>query len=445
MYACPNCGGNLKFDVSTQNLSCEYCGTTADPYAMEKETDAEVHEEYDATVFRCPNCGGEIISSDNTAAAFCSFCGASTILDAHLKKEKRPRYIIPFTKTKEDCKQAYADMMKMAIFAPNYVKDSKYIDGFRGIYMPYWLYRTKQTGTAQVKADKTYIIGDYRHIETYSLSCDVDANYNGYSHDASTSFTDNISESIAPYDITKLKDFSPTYLSGFYADTADVDSSLYVNDAIEFARESTKNKIINDIPDFNDFSISTTDVKDDQVTTTCEGIDSAMLPVWFLSYKNGNRVAYATVNGQTGKVSCDIPVDKNKYLIGSGILALIIFILLNMFFVLKPKTVTIISLICAVIALFINRTEISDLKENMEWEKLHSKDKFPGWLPALVSIVISAITIFVDPVSDMIFYGASIISFIGVVLAILDIMNKHNILSTHPLPQFERTGGDDLA
>jgi hypothetical protein len=51
---------------------------------------------------------GEILSTDDMAAGFCSFCGASTVLYSRIEKEHRPAYIIPFTKTKEDCKKAYS-------------------------------------------------------------------------------------------------------------------------------------------------------------------------------------------------------------------------------------------------------------------------------------------------------------------------------------------------
>ncbi len=33
MYECPNCGGNLKFDISSQLLKYDYCQTTKDPYS----------------------------------------------------------------------------------------------------------------------------------------------------------------------------------------------------------------------------------------------------------------------------------------------------------------------------------------------------------------------------------------------------------------------------
>lgn len=160
MYQCPNCGGRLKFDIPSQQMACEQCDAHFDPYAVSKENDAEESTEYDVTVFKCPQCGGEILSTDNTAANFCSFCGASTILTSRLSKEKKPNYIIPFSKTKEDCKKEYKKMMKRAWFAPKELKDEKYIDGFRGIYMPYWAYHITQQGMINLKASKDYRRGD---------------------------------------------------------------------------------------------------------------------------------------------------------------------------------------------------------------------------------------------------------------------------------------------
>ena len=70
MFACKNCGGNVKFDIKSGQLACEYCHSLFDPYAYEDKTsDAEVQKDFDATIFTCPQCGGEILSTDDTAAA----------------------------------------------------------------------------------------------------------------------------------------------------------------------------------------------------------------------------------------------------------------------------------------------------------------------------------------------------------------------------------------
>lgn len=98
MYQCPCCGGRLIFDIPSQQLKCDHCSNSFNPYEISKEHDAQESVEYDVTVFRCPQCGGEILSTDNTAANFCSFCGASTILTSRVTKELKPEYIIPFQK-----------------------------------------------------------------------------------------------------------------------------------------------------------------------------------------------------------------------------------------------------------------------------------------------------------------------------------------------------------
>ena len=118
MYQCPGCGGRLVFDLPSQQLMCDHCGTKYAPYAISKEQDAEESQEYDVTVFKCPNCGGEILSTDNTAANFCSFCGASTILTSRVSNQNRQGIILPYSLTMDCCTQAYKIMIRNSCIAP---------------------------------------------------------------------------------------------------------------------------------------------------------------------------------------------------------------------------------------------------------------------------------------------------------------------------------------
>lgn len=370
MFECPNCSGNIKFDIASQMMKCGYCDYQVDPYEIDKQNEAEVSTDFDVTVFTCPQCSGEIFSMDNTAASFCSFCGSSTVLSSRISKEKRPSYIIPFAKTKEDCKTEYSKLMKRALFAPKELKDKKHIDSFRGIYMPYWVYYIKQQGHVSVKAEKNYRKGDYRITDHYNISGNIDCRYKGLAYDASSSFEDNISEKLAPFDVKNMKDFTASYLSGFYADTSDVNANVYVEDAERFAVDQTTGYVDKQIRGYELSNTSFREAKN-MYNTVCEAADTAMFPVWFLSYRNGDRVAYATVNGQTGKVVADLPVDIMKYTIGSFLLAIPICILLNLFFTVTPKVLlAIVSFIAAVVAV-IHSKEIKDIvkKDNYEDDK----------------------------------------------------------------------------
>lgn len=348
MYECPNCGGNLKFDIPSQQLACAHCGTHLDPYAVKKETDATEQDYFETTVFTCPQCAGEILSTDNEAAAFCSFCGASTILTSRISREKRPQFIIPFKKTKEDCKNAYAKMMRKAFFVPKELKEPKYIDGFRGIYMPYWTYQLTQKGRVTLAGEKSYRRGNYIITDHYDLSGDLDAYYLGYSYDASSSFYDNISEALAPYDAKELVNFTPAFLSGFYADTADIGEKVYRQDAIELANDSTFDRISKDKA-FSGYQIKSSRIGS-RLGTKLRSADNTMYPVWFLSYRNKDRIAYATVNGQTGKVVADMPISPIRYLLASLVVAVPIYLLLNLFFTIRPPVLMGIACVLALVS-----------------------------------------------------------------------------------------------
>jgi len=345
MIVCPACGGNLRFDIASQKMHCKYCETYIEPKdVVEKERDANLQKDSDpnvfdnsddmeVTVYTCPQCGAELMSSDSDATSFCSFCGAANILTERIAHAKRPDDIIPFKITKEECKKKYAARLSKAIFAPKALKNADYIDSFRGIYMPYWSYDVSQEGRAHLDGTTSERDGDYKLIHHFDLSMMLNNKYEGISHDSSESFDDNISESLAPYNTDDKLNFSSAYLSGFYADIADVEPLEYMEEAKRIAAEDVCNRLSRE-ERFREYSIEKDDTEK-LIRNTCTKVSNvkrSMFPVWFLSYRSkDNRVAYAAINGQTGKVCADIPIDKVKYLIASALLSIVIWIFLCMF------------------------------------------------------------------------------------------------------------------
>lgn len=363
MYECPNCGGNLRYDIPSQKMACASCNSLFDPYGVSDRNGVEEQEnEYEVTVFTCPQCGGEIYSTDTTAAGFCTFCGSSVILESRLEREHRPRYIIPFQKTKEQCRESYMKLMRKAIFAPRELKSKKHINEFRGIYMPYWIYNVEQGGAGvELKGSTKKRRGDYIITSHYNLDLDLQADYDGIAYDASSSFSDAVSGALAPFDTKQMKEFTPSYLSGFYADTSDVDTSLYLQEAEDFALGETE-KFIENYPNLRKYSIEEKgEMLKWKLHSKVGNADGAMFPVWFMAYKNKERVAYATVNGQTGKVVADLPVDIPKYLGVSAVLTIPLFFLLNRFLTIVPGILLgIVAMIAAIVsALYF--TQIDDI------------------------------------------------------------------------------------
>ncbi|MCR4764091.1 MAG: hypothetical protein K5696_11230 [Lachnospiraceae bacterium] len=383
MISCPNCGGNPRFDIASQMLLCPNCGSKFDVASFPEEqsgADAQTvsgdqagqPDKMQVTIYTCSQCGGELMSTDTDATAFCSYCGSHQVLEERLSVQDRPKRIIPFKITKEDCKKAYASKLKRSLFAPKELHDTSYIDEFRGIYMPYWSYDFTQNGNISFKGTTEHRSGDYRIVDYYALSVDADNAFRGISHDASTSFDDKISESLAPYDSRQAVPFSTSYLSGFYADISDVQDSTYMRESAAIAARAFSDEV-RDIPEFKKYDMEEPDDASivDKTKTRLESASTAMFPVWFLSFRKDDRVAYAAINGQTGKMTADIPIDHVRYLIGTGLVAAVIWIILQFVNIssLRGTTLTVVFGAMAgalVYGMILHRLDSEN--KNREWE-----------------------------------------------------------------------------
>ena len=332
---------------------------------------AEESTEYDVTVFKCTQCGGEIYSTDERAASFCSYCGASNVLESRLTREKKPELIIPFKQTKAQCQLAFEKFIKKSIFAPKSYREAGKADSFRGIYMPYWLYDMSQRCDVNIPTSTSHRSGDYIITDHYLCRGTLDNYYNGVSYDASSSFADDISTEIAPFNVKDITTFNPSFLSGYYADVADVSDATYRDTAVELAQESTYNYLVRQSPMKGNHFEEPKSTTKSKIKTNVNVTRSAMFPVWFMAYRNRNRVAYATVNGQTGKVSADVPMSVPKYFLCAGIIAAVIFVLLQMFLTITPDLLIVIAAILGLIGAIIYSSEIKKIvaKENYDDDK----------------------------------------------------------------------------
>lgn len=328
MYTCKNCAGNLQYDIESGKIKCSHCKSLFDPYEVSGGMEADEEQQYEVTVFTCPQCTGKIYSMDTQALAYCSFCGASSVLEGRLERMESPKYIIPFTVSKEDCKRIYSAKLKRERYSPDWLKDAEHIDSFRGIYVPYWIYNASQNGPVEVLAtkenEKRIVEDNQEKIKGYSVYGDLKCEYRGVAFDASAAFEDELSEQLTPFDMRNLQDFSPAFLSGFYADIADVTEDVYMSGAEEMINNATTS-FIDTQPELYGYHIEQVPYASDTYHTLMGKAELAMLPVWLLTYRKNGRVAHVAINGQTGKLAGRLPIDRKKYIGENLFLSLPIF------------------------------------------------------------------------------------------------------------------------
>ena len=368
MFPCPNCGDNLRFDIASQKMSCRSCDSffaidDIDKENQSTENSQEEKEFFETTIFYCPQCGGEMIGDETDATMVCSYCGSSNVLETRLGKEKRPNYIIPFKIGKEECKKRFLEKMSKSFWADKEYRSVEKIESFRALYVPYYSYRIGQDESVSVPTEKSHRSGNYIITDHYRVRTHIRAKYLGLSKDASSSFYDNISESLEPFDVKETVPFKTQYLSGFYADIADVPSIKYQEEVKDIACGNTADVVMKAVAGANAGSPTNGNVS---VKSNIEGVDMMMYPVWFLSYRVKDRIAYATVNGQTGKVATDVPISIPKFVGISLIASVVWFAILNALFTFKPAMLLALVSLLMAFAMSMYYSEIKDIfiKEN---------------------------------------------------------------------------------
>ena len=77
--------------------------------------------------------------------------------------------------------------------------------------------------------------------------------------------------------------------------------------------------------------------------------------------------------------------------------------------------------------------------------KLPVKRNWPEFICPFIAIILDLLILYLDPASDLFFYGGTLISYIMSCISLYAIIRKYNLLATRPLPQLGNRGGDSYA
>ncbi len=346
-YKCPCCGGGIAFDSSIQKMKCPYCGTefemeTLAGYDSELRNDQSDDMRWETNAgtqwqegetgglraYVCNSCGGEIACDENTAATSCPFCGSPVVLTGQFSGALKPDYVIPFQLDKKDAKEALIKHYEGKRLLPKVFKNQNHIDEVKGVYVPFWLFDAEADVNMRYRATRVRAWSDsrYDYTETsfYAVRRGGTIGFERVPVDGSTKMPDDLMESVEPFDFSKAVDFRTAYLAGYLADKYDVDADQSVARANERIRRSTEEAFAATVNGY------TTVVREAGSIRLENGrVKYALLPVWLLSTTwNGQNYLFA-MNGQTGKMVGNLPVDKaayTKWLFGlTGIIGAILF------------------------------------------------------------------------------------------------------------------------
>lgn len=345
-YKCPCCGAPLVF--KDDELHCESCDNKFPLETLQQLSDdlnnASKDSKYNWDVYEprsyedtsdihlanysCPSCGAQITGDDTLGSTVCPYCGQSTIVKGQFEGTLKPDFIIPF---KIDKKAAIAAFEKEAatklILLPDEFKDKKKIQEMAGIYVPFWTFDCDCDASIVYNGQRITVWSDanYRYTKTdfYKLYRSGEVGFENIPVNGSKKAEDAYMEALEPYNYEEAVNFSDVYLSGYLADKYDVS----VQECVERANERVKNSTVKA---FNETTTSFMNVFTENSSVAFDNgkVRYSLLPVWMLNIKYKNQMYKFAINGQTGKVVGEFPIDeskKNKYFLKVAGIAYVVF------------------------------------------------------------------------------------------------------------------------
>ncbi len=283
--------------------------------------------------FKCTGCGAEVtVNTDSGMTARCHWCRHVFGVNEQVANGAVPDAVLPFHIRKDDAVARIRQFVeKRKLFALKAFKEEFTPENVVGVYLPYMIVDAKVSadlaGQGEIQT-RRYTRGSgnnkrtYYDADVYRVERHVDFTVDDLTLESSAergnldtrSNTNNIINSILPFDTKNAVKWNASYLSGYSSEKRDRD--------VEHLRPRLEDQLL---------SIARAQVRgavrefDRGVRWEEEGIDvhgtrwvSMYLPVWLYSYhqpgKDGGMLHYIAVNGRTGETMGSVPVQQWKLL-----------------------------------------------------------------------------------------------------------------------------------
>ena len=336
-YTCPCCGAPLSFSGESGKLECASCGNSYELDAIQALTSAESvdrlefenqAESFDASeaaqmqAYICKGCGAELLTEDTTTATECPYCGSPTILPERIEGGVKPEKVIPFKVTKEEAQKQFEEYFKGKRLLPNvFLQSRNRIAEMRKLYVPYWLFDCDAQANIVYDAEKrnTERRGDWEITRTryYLVRRSGRMGFDSIPVDGSEKLDDRITESLEPYDLSAAVPFQPAVLAGALADQADVEAKDCEKRAVERVESSVSQAMRDTVTGYSSVSERSRSIYSENGRAT-----PVLMPVWLITTQKEGKTYTFAINGQSGKLTCDVPADTKKSLLwGGGVFA----------------------------------------------------------------------------------------------------------------------------
>jgi len=350
-FPCKQCGATLHFAPGTSSLKCPYCGTlneitqSLSPVAEQdfqsflRQRAAEAEHQEQLTI-HCDKCGAETTLKPNVTADRCPFCGSAVVAQQISKRRIKPQALLPFHITKDQAATSFRNWISSRWFAPNELKRRAQTAQISGVYIPAWTYDSDthsdyvgergddywdtESYTVTINGRSERRTRSVRKTRWRMVSGSVDNSFDDVLVLASNSLPRKYADALEPWDLANLTPYQDEFLSGFVAESYQVDLPQGFESAKQLMEPTVRQTVCSNIGGDHQ-RISALHTQYFNIT-----FKHLLLPVWISAYLYAGQTYRFLVNARTGEVQGERPYSWIKITLAvlAGLIVIAIILLL---------------------------------------------------------------------------------------------------------------------
>ena len=285
------------------------------------------------TTYACQQCGAGL-AFDGVRTARCPYCDSPNFVERPpTAGQPDPQFVVTFVGDGEVAKRSLDRWLgSRSMFADSALKRAK-VEDIKGIYVPSYLYSAVANTdyTAQIGEDytETYTETDsqgktvtrtrtrteYRALSGRHVSYVTDVIVS-----ASAGLTNAELEEVEPFDLKRMRRYSPALVTGWIAEEFSRPASECEQTSRHEAVDQVGGKLRAFMPgdSYSDLAWKT--------SVSWESLDPVLLPVWVFAvrYRDDKPPLRVLINGQTAEIVGKVPLSWWKIVLAILLLAAII-------------------------------------------------------------------------------------------------------------------------
>ena len=347
LVRCGRCGAtDVVFKPETGTLMCEFCrfewtgarldeamglseGIGALSGRILSTASADITDDQTLMTFKCDGCGAEVmVDTARSLQARCHWCKHVLSINNRIPNGAVPDGILPFSVTREQAMESIADFVaQRKTFAHPEFAATFRPENVMGVYIPYMTVDGRVTsrldGVGEINRGRVKVgENSYEYkVDRYAVARELDLEIDDVIVETSaskadinaTESTNNIINSVLPYDVKNIVRFSASFLGDEYtSERRDMD--------VDHADDAAYDHMLTIARGTSTSSVSQYDrgVRWEQEQLSVMGTrwTSVLLPVWLYGFeergRQGSVTHYIAVNGRTRATMGSVPINVSK-------------------------------------------------------------------------------------------------------------------------------------